>query len=527
MRTTTLAALFPALLAPALLATPAAAQQDVLPDIIVDEQWLYDHYVSGSNLRLSNGTANIGPGAFHLFGGADNGDGTQEVWQRVYRTDGSHYDRLASNFVYHPSHGHIHVENWASYRLREVLAGDGVGDIVAQGEKTSFCILDLGVYDNTLPNFDPNGRFFSCNSQTQGLSVGWIDVYSAGLEGQSIPIAGLPSGEYWLESVVDPDDNFLEADKANNTVRIKITLGDTPGELFPDDYEPNDTQSETASRPIAAPNSPNLGPVGPQTTIADLTIDSSSDKDFFRFYNPATGTGADFVGITFSHAQGDLDMRLRSDAGSSLATSQGTGNSEVISLSGRAAGWYVVEVYGFNGDTSPGYDLTINPSANAAPSISVINPPAGDIELVHGADNYTVTWSASDPESNPTWVTIYANTTPALDGNEIVLPTGINVPGAQGLYVINSAYLAQDTYWFYASVTDGGSHAGAWSQGTVTFTPFCLADLDGDGKLTLDDLDAFIVAFASSDLLADLSGDGQLTLDDVDIFITVFTDGCP
>ncbi|GJM18199.1 MAG: hypothetical protein DHS20C14_04120 [Phycisphaeraceae bacterium] len=522
-----------AVLAALAFAAPALAQNDVLPDILVDENRLFDNHIDidggQTYLRLSNGTANIGPGKFHLFGGADNGDGTQEVWQRVFKSDGSHYDRLASNFIYHPTHGHIHLENWASYRLREVIGETGVGDIVAQGEKTSFCILDLGVYDSSLPNYNPSGEFFSCSSQTQGLSVGWVDVYSSGLAGQEINITGVPEGTYWLESVVDPDNNFLEVDKANNVARIKVTIGDTdPGELEPDDFEPNNSQGITTSRPVGQVNSPNLGPANPEMTIAGLSIDASNDDDFYRFYMPGTGTSSDFVRVTFQHAFGDIDMKLRTDGGSTLETSQSTSNSETISLAGEPAGWYVVEVYGFQGDTNPTYDLTINPAAAAAPSVDLLSPPAGDVQLIHGADQYIATWNASDPGGHPTWVSLWANTSPAFDGNEIFLPTSINTDGSLGMYVINSAYLDEDTYWIYAGVTNGGATGGEWSDGTITFTSFCVADLDGNGTLNIDDVDAFVAAFVANDLgIADCDGNGSLNVDDVDCFVAAFIAGCP
>src|SRR5262245_54777735 len=199
------------------------AAVDLLPDIIIRANDLYDHDVVTNiepghvHLRLSNGTPNIGDGKLYLFGVLPGyPDGTQDVMQRVYRSDGSYYDRPAGRFIYHSEHNHIHLEDWCIYRLREVLPGDGVGNIVAEGAKTSFCVLDLQVYDNTLPNFDPDGEFHSCGSTIQGLSVGWVDVYSKTLPGQNIDITGLPDGEYWLESEVDPDNHILEKNEANN-----------------------------------------------------------------------------------------------------------------------------------------------------------------------------------------------------------------------------------------------------------------------------------------------------------------------
>ncbi|MDX9911728.1 MAG: lysyl oxidase family protein, partial [Phycisphaerales bacterium] len=280
---------------------------DLLPDIIASTSHLYDNEIRNEGgrrvLRLSNGTPNIGDGPLHLYGGQDLGNGTQEVIQRIFRDDGTFTDRVAGSFIYHPTHNHIHVENWCIYRLREVLPEDGVGDIIAEGAKTSFCVLDLGLYDSSLPNFDPSPNYTSCGSTTQGLSVGWLDVYSKGLDGQLIDITGVPDGEYWLESQVDPDDAFVELDETNNFARIKVSIGGT-STIQPDAYEPNNSFSETAARPVGAPSSPNLGPAAPQLNVGGLTIDSDVDADFFRFYMPATGTSSDFVRIDFIHGQG-------------------------------------------------------------------------------------------------------------------------------------------------------------------------------------------------------------------------------
>ncbi len=459
-----------------------SAQTDLLPDIVVDKDQLFNHFVSGNELRLANGTANVGEGKFHIYGGPDNGDGTQQVIQRIFKTDGTFTDFVGGSFVFHAEHNHIHVESWASYRLRDIIQpGNGVGPIVAQGEKTSFCIIDLGVYDTTLPNYNPNGEYFNCGSTTQGLSVGWVDVYSPGLPGQSIDITGLAAGDYWLESVVDPDNDFIESDETNNSAMIMVTIGGGGGTIDPDAYEPNDSQSETTNRVIGSINSPNLGPTGPETRLENTTIANAFDDDYYRFYMPATGTNSDFVRIEFPHAQGDIDMTLMTDAGSEIETSQSTSNSEQISMNGLSEGWYVLQVYGFQGATSPSIDVIINPPANQTPTIDVINPPAGDTRREHGSENYMLTWTSNDPESNETWVSVYANTSPTFDGNEILMPTSINTPAAFGQYIINSAELAPDnTYWFFAEITDGGTVGGEWSDGTVTFFDHCVGDIATD-----------------------------------------------
>lgn len=513
----------------------SATGQQLLPDIVVDENRLRDNYIEVRDgrtyLRLSNGTANVGEGPLHIYGGASNGDGTQQVHQRIFDADGTFVDLLASNFVYHPGHNHIHVENWSSYRIRAVTPGGGVGEILAEGQKTSFCIIDLGVYDSSLPGYVPGGRFRTCGSTTQGLSVGWVDIYSAGLAGQEIDVTGVPAGQYWLESVVDPDDDFIELDETNNAARILVTLGGGTGGIDPDRYEPNESVTETRARPVGLVNSPNLGPAGPETVITDLTIHDSTDVDSFRFYMPATGGSGDFVRIDFTHAEGDLDLRVINDVGAFVGGTAGSGNSEQVSLSGRPKGWYTAQVYAFGGDTSPGYDLTINPSSNGTPTVTVMDPGFGDTRRRHGLEQFTVRFDAQDPEDNAMWAMVYVNTDPVFDGREHLMDTSINTPAELGAYIINSAELSWETYWVYVEVTDGGTAGGSWSGGTVTFYQPCAVDYfpedKPDGELDVFDILRFFELFSGNDPRSDLAEPfGQADVFDIIAFFDAMAAGC-
>jgi len=160
-----------------------------------------------------------------LHGGSINPDNTQDVFQRIYDDAGGFTDRLAGMFVLHQTHGHIHFEGFTEYNLRQVAAGNGVGPVVAGGEKTSFCLLDSDGFDLSLPGAPPSPRYFECESQVQGISVGWADVYDQSLLDQWIDVTNVPSGQYFLEVVADPDDNLLESNETNNVTRIPITLG--------------------------------------------------------------------------------------------------------------------------------------------------------------------------------------------------------------------------------------------------------------------------------------------------------------
>jgi len=314
---------------------------DWLPDMIALESTLYDNEISTSvepgriHLLLSNATANIGLGPLHIYGAvAGEGDDVQEVYQRIFADDGSYTDRLAGKFIHHPTHGHVHFDGWAHYHLREILPGDGVGPILASGEKTSFCLIDGGVLDASLPNFVGSSTYTSCSSTVQGISVGWYDVYGKYLSGQNIDITDMDDGTYWLESVVDPDNTVLESDETNNVARVKVTIG-LPEPIVADPYEPNDSMSATGARVIGAVNSPNLGPTAPQLSMTGLTIATSNDDDWFRFYVAGIGGPGHQVKVEFSHGLGDIDMRLFNDSGVELERSDSVANQEVVSLNGR------------------------------------------------------------------------------------------------------------------------------------------------------------------------------------------------
>jgi hypothetical protein len=467
--------------------TPVANAQavDWVPDIIVRESDLYNHDVvtnlvpGRTHIRFSTSTANIGMGRLHLIGILPpQEDGSQLVMQRVFRSDGTYWDDSAGGFLYHPTHSHTHFDNWCAYRLRYVLANDGVGGVAAEGAKTSFCILDLGVYNNTLPNFNSSPYYTSCGSQVQGLSVGWFDLYSKSLPGQNIDITDLPDGEYWLEAEVDPDNNILEANDGNNITRIKVTIGEG-STIAADPFEPNDSEVQVLNQLEGGVSSPNLGPTSPRSVINDLSIHVGGNSDYFRFYCAGTGTSADSIRIDFDDSIGDLDMKLRDSSGIELEVSEGFSDVETILLTGQPSGWYYVHVYGYQSATNPTYTLTINPPANDAPSITVVDPPAGIIQRAHGFENYTTTWNEIDLNGDPTWVTVWANTAPAFDGNELLLEGSINTPGEDGYHIINSAALPVGTYWVYCQITDGGQTAGDWSGGQIEFLTSFDSDFDG------------------------------------------------
>jgi subtilisin-like proprotein convertase family protein len=337
--------------------TPAAAPGDLLlPDMFPwaseARSFLHGSYIDiveqpgHKLLRFSTAVANIGVGAMELRGGAILPSGNQEVYQRVFKEGGGFNDSLVGEFTYHPEHQHIHFDDYAVYNLRQALIDDGVGNVVATGGKVSFCLLDVTRYQTSAPA----SVYRNCE-QTQGISVGWADVYDADLPDQWIDVTDIPDGEYWLEVVVDPENRLLEADETNNIARVRVTLG--AGGLLADRFEANNDIA-TAT---------NFG-TNVNRTENDLSIHEPGDVDFFRFVADAAGMLD--ISIAFSHALGDLDLELLNESGEPVAQSGSTDDYEQLTYQVAAGETYFLRVFEFNSSINPNYDLSVELSSGVA-----------------------------------------------------------------------------------------------------------------------------------------------------------------
>lgn len=345
------------------------------PDIVTNPSYLYENYHEHKSdgtvlLWLSNGTSNVGAGQLYLYGILPaNPDGSQDVKQRIFDSTGQNYiDTLVGRFIYHQEHQHIHFEDWAIYRIRQIDwvsdPQNGVGAIVSEGDKTSFCIEDMYRLNPPLPNSPASAVFHSCDTTVQGLSIGWEDVYVALLPGQFVDITNVPNGLYWLESQADPDNNVLESNENNNTARIQVQV------IHKDAYEPNNSTGQVDPMLWGGTNSSNFGPCDNSPRIVSVVnihpeLWDMKDYDVYKFKMYSTGQSQHFVEIVFEQAQGDIDMQLLNSSGATIATSYGTTGDEYISLSGRPAGWYYVRVFpklDFVGN--PGYLLAVFAPSN-------------------------------------------------------------------------------------------------------------------------------------------------------------------
>lgn len=178
----------------------------------------------------------------------------QITMQRIYHKNGNtmtYWDRDAGAMTYHPSHGHIHNDEWGTYTLRiqDVTEPNPLNwSIVGSGKKLGFCLMDYyqcsdasannhckddntiynqgtTLYNGDFPNFQLGGGVYGCSPTEQGISSGYTDVYSESLDGMWINIPpGTCNGNYWIVYEVDPNNYFMEEDETNNWTAVPYTL---------------------------------------------------------------------------------------------------------------------------------------------------------------------------------------------------------------------------------------------------------------------------------------------------------------
>jgi hypothetical protein len=229
---------------------------ELLPDLTVigSPDAYLDH---GTNqvlrLRLDNTVANRGAGPLEVFpeegAAADcNPTGAPEegryARQRVFvdnpdaGSDGyfERADDTASTtepigcMRFHQAHDHWHFEGFSRYTLRRLPRGKFVG----ASTKVGFCLLDGRTFGSGLPGTPPGGYyphddanpgFGNCSqTSTNGISIGWADSYTSGLQGQAIVVTGIRPGRFCLISTADPENRIHETTDTNNSRGFRLEI---------------------------------------------------------------------------------------------------------------------------------------------------------------------------------------------------------------------------------------------------------------------------------------------------------------
>ena len=189
--------------------------------------------------------------------------GTQTVW----RKDGTTCEHIAGYFIYHPSHHHWHVNDFAAYELRK--DDPFTGQLMAKSDKVSFCLIDI----TQLRGYNGQRQVEAdCLNQegVQGISVGFADVYDSFLPDQWIDVdqAGpntVPAGEYFLVNVGDPDSLLIEG-SAGPQERAGIVSVDVPRLLASGPPAPTPGPNNHPTHPTHVPRparTPRPGPSHP------------------------------------------------------------------------------------------------------------------------------------------------------------------------------------------------------------------------------------------------------------------------
>jgi hypothetical protein len=200
-------------------------------------------------LRFNQTFANVGegPAELHFAVPKDLNDASHNVFARTYFSDGpDHFvDSPAGEWEFHAAHQHYHYQSFAQSNLWVADAeGRRVGTVpIRGGRKVSFCLEDEALDALRWGKEGVGPRFYRApdclvlvaedtlyNYLIQGLTPGWDDIYDWFLPGQYIDVAGLESGDYVLETIVDPDNKLVESDETNNcgTVLVRMTEMGTP-----------------------------------------------------------------------------------------------------------------------------------------------------------------------------------------------------------------------------------------------------------------------------------------------------------
>src|ERR1022692_3833045 len=305
--------LFVFVLAGLLVSDRTMSGAPLLPDIIMEIHDIAQGTSSGQPiLKFSTWTVNVGAGPLELRATTTNPDGSQNVNQRIYDSDGvSFTDTYAGTFAV--VSGRLRFTDSADYFLKEVTANNGVGGIVGANQKVSYCIVDSLKYTTSPPGTPATAHYTTCGP-VMGISVGWVDLYSSSISTQAIALTGVSDGTYWLENIGDPTNRLMESDETNNTYLVQVTIatGLSPeinvvgnGQSIPNNDSAPSTSDGTdfGSVDVASiPNNDSAPSTSDGTDFGSVDVATDSLTRTFTIENSGTGslslTGVPNVQIT-------------------------------------------------------------------------------------------------------------------------------------------------------------------------------------------------------------------------------------
>jgi hypothetical protein len=192
-------------------------------------------------LRFDSVVGNVGAAPFQIaLHMPKDGEDAGSTTQVVFNQDGTATERPLQGGLAldaRKDHSHLHFDDFVYFQLYKA-DGSGRPDIasgeIAQGEKQSFYITDVQQFDHVngenraaADKLAMKGRVDSNIVKAdvhQGISVGYADVYGAGIAGQSLDVGDIAPGRYVLRESFDPNDEALEQHERNNTADTLIEI---------------------------------------------------------------------------------------------------------------------------------------------------------------------------------------------------------------------------------------------------------------------------------------------------------------
>jgi glucose/arabinose dehydrogenase len=236
-RSRAVAFLVVALMALALAPTAGAVDQGLLPDLDQEAPGQLQIAPTGARghrrwwLGFSSAVSNVGAGPLKIAGHRADASTPAMVADQVI--DGPSPEVIPNvgqlRYVHAGDHQHWHLIHFDRYELRRA----GSTRAVVRDRKSGFCLGDrYRVEGQPLLAAPPQpvitGR---CGLRqpglldiSEGISVGYGDVYNAYLEYQQLELSGLRNGRYVLVHRVDADGRLREVSEANNSASVLLDV---------------------------------------------------------------------------------------------------------------------------------------------------------------------------------------------------------------------------------------------------------------------------------------------------------------
>jgi Lysyl oxidase len=184
-------------------------------------------------LGFRSAVSNFGDGPLVINGHRSGLDTAGMSADQLIERDGAPQEVVPGvgelRFVVSADHRHWHLLRFERYELRRA----GRGEAAVSDRKTGFCLGDrYAVRSRSLPAAPAAPVYTSrCGLADpgllgiqEGISVGYGDDYAANLEGQYLPLTGLPAGRYVLVHRVNRDRRLRELDYTNNAASLLLEL---------------------------------------------------------------------------------------------------------------------------------------------------------------------------------------------------------------------------------------------------------------------------------------------------------------